>query len=172
MPKYIVTWSCAGITTLEVEVPEGATDDEITEASLSVDAKLVKERLDFDDVLQIERIADDCPAAPDASPSVKFGPQPTPDDYRIWKGTVKEFFDHAASMPVADDIEDIIDDMHTFYEVEHAKLAAPAASAPVPQPIASTRCDVCEREFDNDDLYPIPNSPDPDLVYCWDCMGG
>ena len=36
-----------------------------------------------------------------ANTPAKFGPQPAPDDPRIWKGTVREFFDHAASIAAA-----------------------------------------------------------------------
>jgi len=35
----------------------------------------------------------------------------------------------------------------------------------------SEECDVCGKLVSVSQLYPIPDSPDPDLVYCRDCMG-
>ena len=39
-----------------------------------------------------------------ASPEPTFGPQPAPDDYRIFKGTPSEFFDKAAADLEAHDV--------------------------------------------------------------------
>jgi|GEM_PF-3374994 len=36
---------------------------------------------------------------------IAYGPQPTPDDSRIWKGTVGEFFDNAAGLKACTDGE-------------------------------------------------------------------